>query len=1280
MADATKNSSTKLSILNVEGCVDKENKSVSDLSMTIGTTPISSGRLKYNTTYEQRSNDSAPWIKVNEKKDLVFEFTPKHLCFHKQMYSPNVIEADILVVPEEINSTSIRAFIPNEDVYRLFSKKFVTLKCDEQNVCSNYYVHEVIPRKFSDKMYITLKIYSLDKLLTLEKTCNAFVSKKLASEICCGSGKGEGMLKNFYLTNDEKGTKKNVTVQLDYSNMKQLVKVDKQKTPALVQEHIFPYLVQYNESFYDFLARTTNRWGEFLYYEDEKLHIGYEDKKVGDASKDKNTDKKQEDARKVTEYEELTYLDLRSTASAQSRSKGYFGEAPYDDNVLNSKVKKDTYDVVKGTIKNMTDMDMGGDAYLMGKGGSLLGNNKSLKNWLIDTAVDDAVALAQAEARVARKNGKINKEYFDNNKRDSETNGKFHYSDNEYNEFSEFTPIVNPDKYATILEMETLAGQDVIKIEFDTAFPGLKLGEVINVDGALYIVTEVEGYQPEVFTKENNQYYVKGYQANVIKYRVSATAKVSADKFYPAIIPAGHVRKSGPQVAIVVDDDDPNNNNRVRVKYPWQLSDLNVKFEELEKKNLTGIDKSTATPWLYFAAAAGSQKAGIHGRHYVSERVLVDFAHGNVERPYIVGAVISDVPVPLKTGSVVLAAPNMESVKVHEGAGNGAGAFIASLSPGLKLIHSFVPFTFLKDAKFSNFFEGGVEIGDKYGIWSIKGSTDGRNVTVSSAWGDVKINAFTGITISAPNGDIKIQGKNVSIEAGNNLTLTSGSNIKNKFLSTYGDGWKFNAVSLAEDISKAVLKKALSKTVDLVDLSILRNMTELFFKPLEGTLTVTSNRFLKLSAGGSAAGFPDSLYKDPKKKAMANLKAQGTLKMGPVMVDLINSVGPIVDAMVDNYKTAYNNCVAKKIAYNTAVHKLKLYSSQEGAQIDATVCKTYEELKAKLWNPDTTEINGSDLAFQNVDDTDPNAVSQACLTRVYNAGGLGRNRNLLILNKKQGDSLKKAVVDMRKDAKAAVLEAANALLKSIKELQSLSLGEGKANEKIGFMFHAFTKYVPASYVKDMQTAFSKKMCGTSTFYTYSDDDARKNLLPLDDHNQLNFSKTALKRQVALNLAEGWGIKSEAVKPADDAAYANQETWEAYVNGLQYNEMKTLNKESGVLAQTAQDALKKMKFWTPACEYYSWGNAKDGQILFGGSKTLALNADGVIGGISSTYNSGTINSSDLFGKEQRQVSKILSDVKRALFDIDAPFVEIQNENVLGNAEGENIEEPVEGNNN
>ena len=70
-----------------------------------------------------------------------------------------------------------------------------------------------------------------------------------------------------------------------------------------------------------------------------------------------------------------------------------------------------------------------------------------------------------------------------------------------------------------------------------------------------------------------------------------------------------------------------------------------------------------------------------------------------------------------------------------------------------------------------------MELTDKFGIYSIKASTNKRNITINSSWGDVNINAFTGITISAPNGDVKIQGKNVSIEAGNKLNIVSGKNI-----------------------------------------------------------------------------------------------------------------------------------------------------------------------------------------------------------------------------------------------------------------------------------------------------------------------------------------------------------------------------------------------------------------------------------------------------------------------------------------------------------------------
>ena len=83
-------------------------------------------------------------------------------------------------------------------------------------------------------------------------------------------------------------------------------------------------------------------------------------------------------------------------------------------------------------------------------------------------------------------------------------------------------------------------------------------------------------------------------------------------------------------------------------------------------------------------------------------------------------------------------------------------------------------------------------------------------MSISSPWGDVKINAFTGISISAPNGDIKITGKNVTIAAGNNLTLTSGTNIRNKFASTYDGSKKFNVATYALDVAKMVTKKLAS--------------------------------------------------------------------------------------------------------------------------------------------------------------------------------------------------------------------------------------------------------------------------------------------------------------------------------------------------------------------------------------------------------------------------------------------------------------------------------------
>ena len=1299
---ADNSSSLKLSLLDIEGSVNSKVEPTKELSMVMSST-MEIGRLQYTTTYSTRESDDKAWEAVTTAKPIIFEFSLKHISFKKQMYSPNEIEAKILVVPAMLNNLSVKAFIPIPNLYKLFAKKKVNLYCDEKSACANYVIYEIIPQILADKMYLTLKIYSPDKELSLEQASRSFISKKLGAEIM-----------------------KESTVSVDYSQMKILKKNDK--------EHIFPYLVQYNESFYDFVARTTNRWGEFFYFEGKNLHIGYVNKELQPAAKEitmkhgilfnlkPNNDKY---AKKVTSYYQATFRDLSSSSTNQYNSSSYYCEAPYDSNILKSVVKKDSYDKVKGEICDAADPDNGADTYWMKKVGAFLGNDKSLKNFLFDTAVDDLISLAQAKARVSRRNGRINDMYFNDSRQKGNEADHYNSDKDKFNEFSESSPIVDDAKYAQILKSESLAAQNVIEIEFDTRYPDLSLGEVIEFNGALYIVNEVVGYQPESFTKKNGQYYEKGYVDNVVNYRIIALAK-GADKFYPTMIPAGHVRQSGSQVAVVVNDDDPNNTNRVRVKFPWQFDpDIikrnneieaeNKKIEEENKKksdsekvplkdliksyedlDLTKVDKNNSTPWLFYASPSGPKSAGIHARHYNGEKVLVDFANGNVECPFVVGAVSADVPTALKTGSAVIAAPNLEQIKVHEGSGNGAGAFIGNLNPGLKMINGFVPFTFGKDWEKSNLLEGGIDLGDRYGIWSIKGSTDGRNVSISSAWGDVKINAFTGITISAPNGDVKITGKNVSIEAGNNLTLTSGKNIKNKFISTYGDGVVFNMVSFGADITKMVEKKLVSLAANIVDLSIVRSVLEIVVRPVEGTLTVKSNRFLKLEAGGSSAGFPDAIYKDPRKQARAQLKGlwngQGTLDMGPAMKDLINSIGPVVDAMERHYKVAFSKCIKNKNNFDNAIANLRKYTEDADVNTSA-VCNTYTELKNKFWDAGTKEITIADLGFKEVvQDSQVNSVHEQCMNRIYNGNGIvGGHKYLYVIAKKSSETLKQEILDSRRDKKKAVLTAANELLKSIKELTNLPLLTGSATKNVGYFFNYFTHYVPASYISDMQEAFSKDKLKDSKFFKYltNDQDSLSNRTDLVAIGDLDFSpwdKVILKRRVAKNLVEGWGFTQQAIRrklngnavvdmalgeianvpeaPKSEADFANNAKWQLYVESLTINDVKIIKKETGTLIGAVKDALDKMCFFSVVPENRAWGNAKDGQILFGTGSTYALTSSGNISPISANYNSGKISTSDLWDKDKAKVESLTSLIRDTLQAIDAPAAPyVNNGNVI-----------------
>ena len=133
-------------------------------------------------------------------------------------------------------------------------------------------------------MEVTFEIYSKDKRLTLDKFCKAYTGRKLYNDILaqndCVDTPQEGadfttkLVKNNLLANA--GVTLNTDTQLTYLRYVKVVKKEDNddETEEKEFEFIQPYLVQYNESFYDFLARAANRCGEFLFFEDGMLHLG----------------------------------------------------------------------------------------------------------------------------------------------------------------------------------------------------------------------------------------------------------------------------------------------------------------------------------------------------------------------------------------------------------------------------------------------------------------------------------------------------------------------------------------------------------------------------------------------------------------------------------------------------------------------------------------------------------------------------------------------------------------------------------------------------------------------------------------------------------------------------------------------------------------------------------------------------------------------------------------------------------------------------------------------
>lgn len=686
------------------------------------------------------------------------------------------------------------------------------------------------------------------------------------------------------------------------------------------KEFIQPYLVQYNESFFDFLVRVSNRCGEFLYYEDGYFNIGWEKK----TKKDKD-DKEQDDITPITEYVSVNFSDETATAWKEN----YIVSSHHNYSLRENKVKRFPSELQDNENIQLQDSQLASDENLV----SLPPKDEYTKwqdfalwpGYFFINAVTDIVNSAdmiEAAVNLISDTGitilncslsakATNDDYEDKNFK------KGIYTDDRKNgdrihPFSTSESVKNAlDSYVTFsLEFYEAIRKGIeanersrIQIALGDHFYPLTLGCLIELDGKKYIVVQMNGC------------------ANSGAETLDIEAIPYEDKFvFPPAAPVSPIREAKAQRAFITHNADPLKMNRVRVRYPWQGK--TEKDEDLEASE-------DSTPWIRIALPMASDGSGFNFLPQIGDEAIINYENGNIEKPYVEGMLYtraakedeSTVPYAHKKDKArVISSVNGHSIIFSDPSASSDA--LNSLSPLMSTIKSFCPTGFIrteltlsdhKPKKLPDSFKkamGGIEFTDEHGLYSISMSSDKRAISIDSPLGKVDINAFTGITISAPNGNVRIEGKNIDIVAGNNLSISSGNNIVSHFWPT--------SVQLLKESLKDTAVNALKK-IQPIDMGLIRTFMETLIRPIGGTMLIKSNRYLCIEAGKGEAKIPGR-----------NLQLRGTaLWTGGVKhKETASFFGDIVAAhqfIID----LFNTCKANTIAINA--QKVEYEGAQRNA-------------------------------------------------------------------------------------------------------------------------------------------------------------------------------------------------------------------------------------------------------------------------------------------------------------------------------------------------------------
>ena len=679
------------------------------------------------------------------------------------------------------------------------------------------------------------------------------------------------------------------------------------------KEFIQPYLVQYNESFLDFLVRVSNRCGEFLYYEDGYFNIGWEKK----TKKDKD-DKEQDDITPITEYVSVNFSDETATAWKEN----YIVSSHHNYSLRENKVKRFPSELQDNENIQLQDSQLASDENLV----SLPPKDEYTKwqdfalwpGYFFINAVTDIVNSAdmiEAAVNLISDTGitilncslsakATNDDYEDKNFK------KGIYTDDRKNgdrihPFSTSESVKNAlDSYVTFsLEFYEAIRKGIeanersrIQIALGDHFYPLTLGCLIELDGKKYIVVQMNGCA----------------NSGAETLDIEAIPYKENEFVFPPAAPVGPIREAKAQRAFITHNADPLKMNRVRVRYPWQGK--TEKDEDLEASE-------DSTPWIRIALPMASDGSGFNFLPQIGDEAIINYENGNIEKPYVEGMLYtraakedeSTVPYAHKKDKArVISSVNGHSIIFSDPSASSDA--LNSLSPLMSTIKSFCPTGFIrteltlsdhKPKKLPDSFKkamGGIEFTDEHGLYSISMSSDKRAISIDSPLGKVDINAFTGITISAPNGNVRIEGKNIDIVAGNNLSISSGNNIVSHFWPT--------SVQLLKESLKDTAVNALKK-IQPIDMGLIRTFMETLIRPIGGTMLIKSNRYLCIEAGKGEAKIPGR-----------NLQLRGTaLWTGGVKhKETASFFGDIVAAhqfIID----LFNTCKANTIAIGTMIDK-----------------------------------------------------------------------------------------------------------------------------------------------------------------------------------------------------------------------------------------------------------------------------------------------------------------------------------------------------------------------